>query len=223
MKTTFSDVMLMGGCIALLVVLSGSIVWLIPDYGPYRVVIDILVFLLAYGLLTMALLATLRRFLRYPVGQFNTDSPQFAYWKLNAVLVDLAGKALAPFKTVFTEAMFHSGLGATIGARVAIAGVLRDHPLIEIADDATVGQNSVITAHAITRGVIVLKPVRIGRGAVVGINCVVMPGVDVGNHAVLAPGAVATVGTQIAPHELWGGIPARRLKEGIPSGPDAVR
>jgi acetyltransferase-like isoleucine patch superfamily enzyme len=213
-KTTLADVLVTGGCITLVTVLSGCVVWLIPKHEAFSLVIDVLVFLLAYGLLTMLLLAAIRRIRPYPVGEFATDSSAFTYWKLNAVLVDLAVKALAPFRTVFTEPLLHSGLGATVGAQVAIAGVLRDHPLIEIADGATIGQNSVITAHAITGAVIVVQPVRIGRGAVVGINCVVMPGVELGDHAVLAPGAVATVGTRIAPHELWGGIPARRLKAG---------
>jgi len=215
MKTTMLDFVLVGSCITLLVSLSSIIVWMMPGHGPYQVLIDIVVFLLAYGVLTMLLLAVVRRFHPYPIGRFSTDSPAFAYWKLNAVLVDLAGKALDPFKTVFMEAPFHAGLGAKIGSQVAIAGVLRDHPLLEIADDATIGQNSVITAHAITGGVIILSPVKIGRGAVVGINCVVMPGVELGSHAVLAPGAVATVDTKIAPNELWGGIPARRLKEDV--------
>jgi acetyltransferase-like isoleucine patch superfamily enzyme len=62
-----------------------------------------------------------------------------------------------------------------------------------------------------------MAPVRIGRGAVVGINCVVMPGVELGDGAVLAPGGVATAGTRIPAHELWGGIPARKLKD-LPRG-----
>jgi len=213
MKTSFLDFALISSCVLVLVGLSALTVWALPTGGTYRAVIDLAVFLLAYGLYTMLMLAVIRRFLPYPNGSFKMDSGAFTYWKLNAVLVDLACKALTPFNTVFTEAALHAGLGAKIGAQAAIAGTLRDHPLLELGALATIGQNSVVTAHAITHDEIVLKPVKIGAGAVVGVGCVVLPGVELGTNAVLAPGAVATIDTKIPPNELWGGIPARKLKD----------
>ncbi len=191
---------------------SAWIAWVIPVGGAYEALVDLGIFLLAYGTLSMGLLAFARRIWPYPCGNFTMDDPAFAYWKLNAVLVDLATKSLSPFRTVFTEALLHVGFGASVGPQVAIAGVLRDHPLLEIGARATIGQNSVITAHAITHDEIVLKPVKIAAGAVVGMNSVVMPGVELGENAVLAPGSVATIDTKIPANELWGGIPARRLK-----------
>ena len=154
----------------------------------------------------------IRRVAPYPQGSHSTDSHAFTYWKVNAVLVDLATKALAPYTTVFTEVAVHAGFGARIGSQSAIAGTLRDHPLLEIGPLATIGQNSVVTAHAITQDRIVMKPIRIGRSAVVGINCVVLPGVELGDYAVLAPGAVALVDTKIPANELWAGVPARKVK-----------
>jgi acetyltransferase-like isoleucine patch superfamily enzyme len=213
MKTSIIDFVLVSASVLLLLACSALAVWFTPLSGAYWVLANFAIFLLAYGVLSMLFLAALRKLTPYPMGTFRMDSRAFVYWKLNAVLVDLATKATNPFSTVFTQSLLHSGFGAKIGRQVAIAGVLRDHPLLEIGDYATIGQNCVITAHAITHDEIVLKPVRIGRGAVVGINCVVMPGFDLGDHAVLAPGAVAVVDTKIPPGELWGGIPARRLKD----------
>lgn len=217
MKTSAFDFVLIATCVTLLLVLSLVTAAALSRNTPYGMLWGVVVFLLAYGIYSMLLLALIRRVRPYPVGRFNMDSPAFVYWKLNAVIVDLAQKALRPFATVFTETLIHAGFGARMGKQTAVGGVLRDHPLLEIGDNATIGQDSVITAHAITHDEIVLEPIKIGRGAVVGINCVVMPGVDLGEGAVLAPGGVATIGTKILPYELWGGIPARKLKD-LPQG-----
>lgn len=213
MKTSALDVVLIATCVTLLLVLSWVTAAALSRNTPYGMLWGVVVFLLAYGIYSMLLLALIRCIRPYPVGRFNMESPAFVYWKLNAVIVDLALKALRPFATVFTETLIHAGFGARMGRQTAVAGVLRDHPLLDIGDNATIGQNSVLTAHAITHGEIVIEPIKIGRGAVVGINCVVMPGVELGEGAVLAPGGVATIGTKILPYELWGGIPARKLKD----------
>lgn len=213
MKTSPFDFFLIGVCLFVLVVLAMLTVWALSFDNLYRILLDLAIFLLAYGLYAMLLLAVIRRFNPYPTGRFKMDSAAFTYWKLHAVLVDLAEKALRPFTTVFTQNLVHAGFGARIGQQVAIAGVLRDHPLLTLGLGATIGQNAVVVAHAITHDEIVLKPIVIGSGGVVGIGCVVMPGVELGEGAVLAPGAVATTNTKIAPYELWGGIPARKLKD----------
>ena len=217
MKTSALDFLLITTCVTLVLALSLVTAATLSSNTPYGMLLGVATFLLTYGLYSMLLLALIRRFRPYPVGRFRMESPDFTYWKLNAVLVDLAHKALRPFATVFTESLIHAGFGVKMGKQTAVAGVLRDHPLLEIGDYATIGQNSVLTAHAITHDEIVMEPIRIGRGAVVGINCVVMPGVELGEGAVLAPGGVATIGTKILPYELWGGIPARKLKD-LPHG-----
>ena len=216
MKTTPVDFLLSSVCITLLVLLTLLTAWILSIDTDYRVILNLMVFLLAYGLYTTLLLTLFRKFLPYPVGHFSMDSREFTYWKLIAVLTDLAEKTLRPFTTVFTQAVIYSAFGACVGKNTAFAGTIRDLPLISFGDYCTIGQNSVITAHAITGNEIALKPVRIGVGSVVGINCVVMPGVTLGDNAVLAPGAVATIDTTIPANELWGGVPARKIKDLTP-------
>jgi len=41
---------------------------------------------------------------------------------------------------------------------------------------------------------------------------VIMAGVQIGDHAIVSAGAVVTKDTHIAPGEVWGGVPARRLR-----------
>jgi acetyltransferase-like isoleucine patch superfamily enzyme len=54
-------------------------------------------------------------------------------------------------------------------------------------------------------------PVTVGKGAWIGVGSILLPGADVGDGAVVAAGSV--VRGRVAPHELWGGIPARPLRK----------
>lgn len=52
--------------------------------------------------------------------------------------------------------------------------------------------------------------VEIGDDVWVGANAVILPGVKIGNGSVIAAGAV--VSSDVPEYEIWGGVPARRLK-----------
>jgi carbonic anhydrase/acetyltransferase-like protein (isoleucine patch superfamily) len=70
----------------------------------------------------------------------------------------------------------------------------------------------VITAHTITSGYLIIDPVEIGARATVGVNCVVMSGVKIGEGAVVTAGAVVPPNTIIPAGEMWGGVPVRKIK-----------
>jgi acetyltransferase-like isoleucine patch superfamily enzyme len=53
-------------------------------------------------------------------------------------------------------------------------------------------------------------PVHFGRGCFVGANATVLPGVTVGECAVVAAGAVVT--EDVPPWHMVGGVPARLIK-----------
>lgn len=213
MKTSPIDFVLSTLCITTLLFLALATAWALSIDNAYHILLDFAVFLLAYGSYTALLLAILRKVRPFPEGLYSMDSPQFTYWKLISVLTDLAEKSWRPFTTVFNQGLVYAAFGARVGKQPAFGGTVRDYPLVEFGDHCAVGQDSVITAHAITHDQIIFKPVRIGANAVVGVNCVVLPGVALGENAVLAPGAVATTGTEIPANELWGGIPARKIKD----------
>lgn len=59
------------------------------------------------------------------------------------------------------------------------------------------------------------KPVTIGRGSWVCANATVLPGVTIGQGCIIAAGAVVT--RDCEPDGLYGGVPAKRLKDLTPA------
>lgn len=52
----------------------------------------------------------------------------------------------------------------------------------------------------------------------VGFGCIVMQGVRIGRGSVVASGSVVT--KDIPPFEIWGGVPARKIRDRFPSAAD---
>ena len=55
------------------------------------------------------------------------------------------------------------------------------------------------------------KPVTIGNDIWIGANAVILPGVTIGEHSVVAAGAVVT--KDVPPHSLVAGVPAKIIKQ----------
>ena len=53
------------------------------------------------------------------------------------------------------------------------------------------------------------KPIRIGSDVWIGCNVVVLKGVNIGDGAIVAAGAVVT--KSILPNEIWAGVPAKKI------------
>lgn len=108
--------------------------------------------------------------------------------------------------------LVYLALGAELGANTYSAGVLLDPPLTRIGSNTIIGHDAVIFAHVIEGSRLELKAVTIGNTVTIGATAVVMAGVRIGDNAIVSAGAVVTKDTVIAAGEIWGGIPARRLK-----------
>lgn len=73
-----------------------------------------------------------------------------------------------------------------------------------LEDDVSVGHGAVV------HGAIVHK------GALIGMNATVLDKADIGEGAIIAAGAVVTYGTKVPAHEIWAGIPAKKVKDCAP-------
>ncbi len=56
-----------------------------------------------------------------------------------------------------------------------------------------------------------VAPPRIGNGVWIGANVVVLRGVTIGDRSIIAAGAIVT--RDIPPYEIWGGVPAKKIKD----------
>lgn len=129
--------------------------------------------------------------------------------------VDRSFGLFPPFYTEF-------GLNITVGKNVFInAGCqFQDHGGIVLEDGVLIGHNTVIATlnhdqDFRRRSSLIPKPVRICRDVWIGAGCVICPGVTVGEHSIVAAGAVVT--KDVAPDVVVAGVPARVIKR-LPEG-----
>jgi serine acetyltransferase len=90
--------------------------------------------------------------------------------------------------------------------------------LITLGDNCLIGYHTVILAHEFLRDELRTGPVVLGRDVVVGANCTILPGVVIGDGAVVA--AHSLVNRDVAPGTTVGGVPVRVLSTG--AGPSAA-
>jgi len=81
---------------------------------------------------------------------------------------------------------------------------------IEVGDNAIIGYNTTILTHEYLIKEYRLGYVRIGSGVMIGANTTILPGVTIGDGAVVAAGSV--VHKDVPPGTFVGGNPLRELR-----------
>ncbi len=108
--------------------------------------------------------------------------------------------------------MFYLALGAKLGDNTYSQGIIHDPLFVEIGHDSVVGQGALLIPHVIEGHRLAHLPIRIGNHVTIGANAAVLSDVEIGDYAIVATGSVVKKGTRIAAHEVWGGVPARRIR-----------
>ena len=114
-----------------------------------------------------------------------------------------------------------SRFGMDIGKNVMIARTVHlDKNInpkgIHIGDNTWVLRNAMILAHGYCRGTNGTGKryeTFIGKNCVIGVNSIVLPGLKIGDHSVIAAGAVVT--KDIPSHSMVAGNPAKILRKGV--------
>ncbi|MFB7894498.1 DapH/DapD/GlmU-related protein [Microbacterium sp. NPDC056044] len=119
--------------------------------------------------------------------------------RVRELLSALIGKPVDETVTVFPPFSADFGKNITLGKRVFINSGCRfqDQGGIEIGDDCLIGHNAVLATlnHDIDparRADLIPAPIRIGRNVWIGANVTVLPGVTIGDNAVVAAASVVT-------------------------------
>jgi len=147
-----------------------------------------------------------------PLGRYPYYSTKGLQWASYNALILLVRYTCINFLRVtpFIN-LLHRVMGMKLGHRVQInTAIIGDSNLIEIGDDTVIGGDVTLVAHVAERGDLVTERVKIGARVTVGLMAVIMPGVEIGDGAVIAANAILKKGTKVAAGEVWGGVPAER-------------
>ena len=105
-------------------------------------------------------------------------------------------------------------LGARIGRRVFDDGCcLTERTFTTIGDDCTLNAGSVIQCHSQEDGGFKSDRIVIGAGCTLGVGAFVHYGVTMGDGAVLATDSFLMKGEEMPPNAVWGGNPAKQIRE----------
>lgn len=130
----------------------------------------------------------------------------------------LIGKPVDDTFMLFPPFNSDFGKNITVGKTVFINSgcKFQDQGGITIGDGCLIGHNVVIATinHGLSRAKRhwnFVAPVSIGNNVWVGANATILPGVTIGDDAVIAAGAVVT--SDVAAGTIVGGVPARFIRE----------
>ena len=130
----------------------------------------------------------------------------------------LIGKQVDDTFALFPPFYTDCGKNINVGKNVFINSGCRfqDQGGITIGDGALIGHNAVLATlnHDIDprkRSTMHPAPITIGKDVWIGANATVVPGVDIGDGAIIAAGAVVT--QNVPPNVIAGGVPAKVLKK----------
>lgn len=137
--------------------------------------------------------------------------------EIRAILVDITGAEIDPTTTVFAPFYTNFGRFIRFGKQVFVnhACTFLDMGGITLEDDVLIGPKvSLITENhpleTADRRAMLCKPIVIKRGAWIGAAATILPGVTVGENAVVAAGAV--VRADVPANAVVGGVPAKLIK-----------
>lgn len=103
-------------------------------------------------------------------------------------------------------------LGAKLGDNTYSVGTILDPPLTFVGSNTILGQDCILVSHVIEGKKLRFASIHIGNNVTVGANAVIMSGVVIEDNAIVAAGAVVKKGELIKAKEVWGGVPAKKIR-----------
>lgn len=129
----------------------------------------------------------------------------------------LIGKQVDASFNFFPPFYTDCGKNISIGKNVFINSSchFQDQGRISIGDDTLIGHQVVLATlnhdlHPTNRKSMIPAPITIGKNVWIGSNSTILPGVTIGDHAVIAAGSVVT--KDVLPNTVVAGVPAKPIK-----------
>ena len=153
--------------------------------------------------------------LKLKEGEHHVVSLGAAKWAFANGLHQIVAATFSDFILLTPLAnYFYRLMGAKIGKNVQInSKFCADLSLLEIGDGAVIGGHATVICHSFERNRLILKKVKIGKKAIIGLNSVILPGSDIGDGALIAAGAVIGKNTKVEPHSVYCGVPAEPARD----------
>lgn len=176
--------------------------------------VSVMVGYFLYGFTLMALIVLISKLLPKPAeGEYPYFSSPSILWFLNDAILFPASKTFIDFVPLSgINLLYYRLLGAKIGRGVQLNAQLIDCWLVEIEDDVVIGGGAVIVCHVAEGGRLKLKRVKISRGATIGMGALIMPGVEIGEGALIGAHSVVLSNKKIPPRTTWVGLPVRPVR-----------
>ena len=156
------------------------------------------------------------------VMRFLFGLPRFPLFdRVKAMFLRLRGAAIGKRVVFYPGVWIAPGNKFRLGDDVDLAldVIITSGGGVSIGDRTLVGYRTQIlsTNHGVPEGKGAIfgaghvpAEVVIGQDVWIAGGCMILPGVSIGDGAVIAGGAVVT--SNVPPYEIWGGVPARKLR-----------
>lgn len=150
-------------------------------------------------------------------GKYPRQSLVMIRWLICSGVYHMAGSTILNYipMTYFTT-LFFKLMGAKIGRNVYInTWNLNDAYLMNIADNVVIGGKSDLSCHTFERDHLLLYPITIGEGTLIGTRCYINPGVTIGKHCLLGIGSVIRKHTNLPDRTKLSTLPGMDMKKVI--------
>jgi len=158
---------------------------------------------------------TVRDFFSYPVYGKNSMHEMYRLvkpWKVIRNFIIIQTCRYTP-SLGMKSFLYRKILGMNIGQDAAVGlMVMMDiffPEMIHIGENSIIGYNTTLLCHEFLIGEYRLGPVKIGDDVMIGANTTVLPGVTIGDGAVVA--ACSLVNRDVPPSSMVGGVPIKEL------------
>ena len=130
---------------------------------------------------------------------------------LNAFIIRMCTYLPLGLKNVLLRSLLGVRIGKNVGICPEVDVDMLYPQLVSIGDNTIIGWKVHLLCHEFTQQQIRIGRVRIGKNALVGAFSTIRSGITIGENSVVAMHSF--VNKDVPPGEIWGGVPAKKIRE----------